>query len=539
MKVLYIDLLAFTALFHKTFAHPHKSWLNATHLDVRDEPKFIIGTIGDSWASGVTYAPCNQYDDNSSKSMRYKYAWSTMVNAGYAQWTPDTSKEPEFEFRACSGVRLENMEAQMDQFSRLKLVLMEAGGNNADFYPMAISCLFQPDPGHDYGKNYEDDTDPNNREGNVEGDGFNDKVKRVTATIHTWRGHRSVMNSDATLFVLGYARFFAPDLDDACDDWNFVSQWRVFSKPQKLMKGMRQDFNDLLDSMNRAIRQAVESFNDEKIQYVDINPAFEGHRFCEKGHSKLDQYNWGSVVYFWNQPAKLFITIKDGAGKKTYNISNGDLPPQEMVDRLKTLQSGEPRQEGDTVILPWTNQDHPELSMEWRHNIQDVAASSTEGSLSRTLHPKEGHQETGNIIIQQLKKYYGRDDKVLSIIMQNARVESPGGPNDNSWLFFQTSKGESPLCHQETTAMWRIFREPQNANIDNPPLLGGIYPPESDPPFRMKDMDCRYKNDRTNAGALWCNDKQFAYYEMREQQTRNCGGGPITYRQRPVVYCEF
>jgi hypothetical protein len=32
---------------------------------------------------------------------------------------------------------------QMDQLTRPNLVLMEAGGNNADFYAMADSCLFQ------------------------------------------------------------------------------------------------------------------------------------------------------------------------------------------------------------------------------------------------------------------------------------------------------------------------------------------------------------------------------------------------------------
>jgi ribosomal protein L21E len=64
--------------------------------------------------------------------------------------------------------------------------------------------------------------------------------------------------------------------------------------------------------MNSAIRRAVESFNDDKIQYIDINPAFEGHRFCEPGQTKLDQYNWGNKVHFWNQPAKWFTTVTNG-----------------------------------------------------------------------------------------------------------------------------------------------------------------------------------------------------------------------------------
>jgi predicted SpoU family rRNA methylase len=72
--------------------------------------------------------------------MRYKYAWSTVVNAAYSEWTPDTGKQSIF---ACSGAHLEDMMNQMDQLTRPNLVLMEAGGNNADFYAMADSCLFQ------------------------------------------------------------------------------------------------------------------------------------------------------------------------------------------------------------------------------------------------------------------------------------------------------------------------------------------------------------------------------------------------------------
>ncbi|KAH7337910.1 hypothetical protein BKA66DRAFT_448579 [Pyrenochaeta sp. MPI-SDFR-AT-0127] len=156
------------------------------------------------------------------------------------------------------------------------------------------------------------------------------------------------------------------------------------------------------------------------------------------------------------------------------------------------------------------------------------------------------HDKSGNTAACEMPKIGKPDpsrhvEKTLTI-MQNARVDGANGPvmNANSLLFFETNKGESPICHKETTAMWRIFSESRNANIDNQPLPGGTYPPESDPPFRMKDTDCRYKNDGTDAGAVWCNEKPFTCHDVRAQQiTENCGGGPIIYRQHPVVYCEF
>ena len=144
------------------------------------------------------------------------------------------------------------MKDQMDQLTRPNLVLMEAGGNNADFYPMADACLFQVNFTKSYLPRYEDDTDPEHRMGacrqeidlvrsRLQG---NNMKNLVTDTIHTWRGHRSVVGNDASLFVLGYARFFGPDLDEACDKWNFAVPWQ--KAPQNIVRDMRAEFNELV-----------------------------------------------------------------------------------------------------------------------------------------------------------------------------------------------------------------------------------------------------------------------------------------------------
>jgi hypothetical protein len=161
--------------------------------------------------------------------------------------------------------------------------------------------------------------------------------------------------------------------------------------------------------MNHAIRQAVESFDDDRIQYVDIDPAFQGHRFCEKGHSKLDQYNWGNKVYFWNNPAKWITIIRNGKEETTYDPLNGALPPQDIIDKLKDHVDGIPRMERDSFVLTWNNPAYPDFVMEWKGVIKDFEASGSDGGglVARTLHPTEdGHREMGNIIVQQLKRHY-------------------------------------------------------------------------------------------------------------------------------------
>jgi hypothetical protein len=188
--------------------------------------------------------------------MRYKYAWSTVVNENYAKWAPYPDVGSQFEFRACSGARLDSMKEQMDKLSRPKLVFMEVGGNNADFYPLADSCLFHQSSDKKYGPNWEEEIDSKNPTGECRKeigkvrdrltsgnmDKFQDDIKQ---TIHTWRGHKSIMGNDATLLVLGYGRFFA--LDQACDEWSFNVFWA--SKTQNVVSGMRKEINDLVSML--------------------------------------------------------------------------------------------------------------------------------------------------------------------------------------------------------------------------------------------------------------------------------------------------
>jgi hypothetical protein len=114
--------------------------------------------------------------------------------------------------------------------------------------------------------------------------------------------------------------------------------------------------------MNDVIRQAVEGYKDDKIQYVDIDPALEGYRFCEWNHTKSMQYNWSPNVYLWNNPAKWATTIKNGDDVQTYDPLNGVLPPQDIIDKLEDLEDAEPRQEGHYYILTWANAKYPKLS---------------------------------------------------------------------------------------------------------------------------------------------------------------------------------
>jgi hypothetical protein len=177
-----------------------------------------------------------------------------VVAAEYEKWAPaNAPREAELEFRACSGSRLgDDMGNQMDLMSRPKLVLMEVGGNNADFYPLADACLFHAE-GKDYGKTYEEDKGPpGNREGEcrreidlvrgrLTGQAMVDFQTGIKNTIHAWRGHKSVMGNDATLMTIGYARFFAEGI--SCNKFTFNVP---LTPPQLILLEMRKEINELV-----------------------------------------------------------------------------------------------------------------------------------------------------------------------------------------------------------------------------------------------------------------------------------------------------
>jgi hypothetical protein len=159
------------------------------------------------------------------------------------------------------------MKNQMDKLSKPKLVLMEVGGNNADFYPLADSCLFHATYGKKYRPNWEEEIDSKapaqgecGREiGKVRdrltGENMDKFQEDIRQTIHTWRGHRSAMGNDATLLVLGCAKFST--LDEVCDGWTFNIYWT--NKTQNVVSGMRKEINSLTSILTSETKPSVHS----------------------------------------------------------------------------------------------------------------------------------------------------------------------------------------------------------------------------------------------------------------------------------------
>ena len=125
--------------------------------------------------------------------------------------------------------------------------------------------------------------------------------------------------------------------------------------------------------------------------------------------------------------------------------------------------------------------------------------------------------------------------KALSIILQNIITEID---NTNNWLFLLTDQGQSALCSNDKNNK-PVLTTPAGGDpsmVDNPPWPGGSYP------FKIDGMDCEYKNDGQNAGALWCKEKNgqaISCYadEMKDKkEDKTCDIGVY---EHAVVYCEW
>ena len=205
-------------------------------------------------------------------------------------------------FVACSGSVFKHIGGQLDdmnqkvqtgidengkdgpEFSDVipEFATLTIGGNDALFYEVVSSCIFHPDFKRDYGPDY---PDPNgacyeairNSNNEINSDDFSKSLQQAFTDIIN---HPKVKGKASfKTFVTGYAQFFNQD-DPACDNYGL----RIAFGP--LMKRpLRKALNDLVLHINSKIEEVVKHSNEPKAVFVNIDSAFQGHRFCEPNDS--------------------------------------------------------------------------------------------------------------------------------------------------------------------------------------------------------------------------------------------------------------
>jgi hypothetical protein len=101
--------------------------------------------------------------------------------------------------------------------------------------------------------------------------------------LSTYQALQQKMTSSAHVLVIGYTQFWNADTDQ-CDS----ADWGVL-RSNLMTKDKRQAMNTLSISMNQKIEAAVSQLNDPRFKFVNPDPFFEGHRFCEDGITEPQQ----------------------------------------------------------------------------------------------------------------------------------------------------------------------------------------------------------------------------------------------------------
>ena len=331
-------------------------------LTKRDD--FEWGVIGDSYASGDAYTYSNVWDNNKDECLCNTEAYGPQLE-GDDTWKNDTKSS--FNFPACSGKKLEDMRGQISNAgSSPSLVVMTAGGNNANFFKVADGCIFHSNWSMDYGAIYVDDTA---RTGAC-AQAIDASKAIITGTMDKdlkntlddlLVADNVKLNPDFLLYVTGYAAFFNPK-----DDWCNHHSFGITSFPP-LSNALRSDINTLVTQLNTVYQNTIQNHPSKKVRFVLIDASFDGHRFCEAGSNTWNQY-YSSDVWFWNvSPPGLVVPQDANDSVIQINVQSA------LKESGLTLYSGN----GSSIPVAWT---------------------------LRPLHPKiSGHIAIKNAIISQMK----------------------------------------------------------------------------------------------------------------------------------------
>jgi hypothetical protein len=258
--------------------------------------------LGDSFAAGIG-ASCGTItlDDPSNggcKKCQGAYPYQTRFGADNRGLEDAT-----FKFYACSGAKTDGVinppgpgkNSQVAQiaalkaegltdFSKIGWSTLSLGGNNVGFSRIVLRCLM------------------------FNGDDCEEQWTRTAQRIQgsdlqanlTLAMTQILDQMEATnfrLYVTGYAQFFNEDTY-LCESKRMLPI-DIHNKIPLLTSELRFRANRAVVELNNAINRAINTVNGQrqdnrKATFVDIDPLYEGNRFCE------DRSNWKSGAWFFS-----------------------------------------------------------------------------------------------------------------------------------------------------------------------------------------------------------------------------------------------
>ncbi|KAI9670238.1 MAG: hypothetical protein M1831_006452 [Alyxoria varia] len=250
--------------------------------------------LGDSYHAGPG---AGKQEDGSGGCYRFLQAVGPQID-GDARFTKSTPLARHFQNLACTADKIENMQPQIDALDvKNDAGTMTIGGNDVYFGSIVNACIYQI-----YPSTWNCQQNKDAAREHMKSDGFKDDLKN---TYNKILDKVPLIN----LHVLGYPRFFNKD-SEYCSKTCF--QFGVWScaDETKLTKEHREDMNNLVLELNDVIREVVGRASPHErgsIQYIDTDPFFEDHRFCEEGVQEPDYNNPDCWFYHFTWTRRNFL----------------------------------------------------------------------------------------------------------------------------------------------------------------------------------------------------------------------------------------
>ncbi|KMP01654.1 hypothetical protein CIRG_01793 [Coccidioides immitis RMSCC 2394] len=245
-----------------------------------------FASLGDSYASGVGAGKlldrgCWRYSDSYPAQLNNS---AILRDSGHTM-----------QFLACSGTVMKKNWGKAvpsgpskrreiwDQIIAMEdadFVTLSVGGNDVGFFDLLNACLYRF-----YGPASPDcaKTTKATRT-KIMGGEFKGTYNMVLDAILEKNPAESFR-----IFVTGYGKFFDEELTDECNNSSF-GYW--FGYRPKLTVEVRRYLNDISQTLNDVISQIIRERKDGRVIWVNWDPKFQGHRFCEPGKGLMDQDTW-------------------------------------------------------------------------------------------------------------------------------------------------------------------------------------------------------------------------------------------------------
>ncbi|CAG8982625.1 hypothetical protein HYALB_00008117 [Hymenoscyphus albidus] len=248
--------------------------------------------LGDSFSAGIGAGKYTQPDNPLvKKCKRMTGSYPTQVKGLFPRIDDNN-----FLFESCSGDKLENIDAQLSNLggTRAQVVTLSISGNDIKFSAVVEKCVYNVLP---LGKS--------DATADKECDAALADAAKLIADEKIWTTYKEkvddimakVMLADirgipipwSVLLITGYPKFWG----DVKKDGDACSKLRL-KIPEAILGSIalngnylrpevRRRMNKLVVAVNDKIKAEILPINTDKIEFVDIDPLYEGHRLCEDG----------------------------------------------------------------------------------------------------------------------------------------------------------------------------------------------------------------------------------------------------------------